>query len=303
MTIPLVPVLEPVPLRGDQPEPEFQENVVTFLDALPDYSEAQNAQATAMNETAAAIDAQAAQVAADTETVRDLYDLMATDDASEMRGSSTTSITIGTGAKSFVTQAGKLWRPTQWLLIRSQANPANYMSGPITAYDVSDGNPLTLDVQQTGGSGTFTDWQIYAVGAPVVREQWELIGSPISTASGTSWTINPLPNNYADLLVDLAGVQQSSGGPRSLLVQLYDGTTWQSAGAVASNISSATPFTGHVNIWGYGHDLIRVFGNPNLGQTSLNSASVTVTGGAKGIRFLWAGNDTGTAGTIRVWGK
>lgn len=167
MTIPLVPVLEPVPLRTEQPEPDFQENVVTFLDALPDYSEAQNAQATAMNATAVTINGQADAVAADKATAQGLFNAveeltegLLSSDLGVMIGNSATETTIGTGTKSFAATAGKLWRVDLWALIYSAANPTNWMAGPVTAYDMSDGNPLTVDVRTKNGAGTFTDWVI-----------------------------------------------------------------------------------------------------------------------------------------------
>jgi Tfp pilus tip-associated adhesin PilY1 len=76
-------------------------------------------------------------------------------------GTSTSNITIGTGSKSFNTnQAGSWINVGDTVRIFSTVNSANYMQGVVTAFDSSDGNPLTVNVTQTGGAGTFASWSI-----------------------------------------------------------------------------------------------------------------------------------------------
>ncbi len=71
--------------------------------------------------------------------------------------SSTTSLAIGTGSKTF-TQASSLAYPIG-LKVRaaSAANSANFMEGDVTA---QSGNSLTINMTTTGGSGTLSDWQL-----------------------------------------------------------------------------------------------------------------------------------------------
>ena len=76
-------------------------------------------------------------------------------------GTSISNITIGTGSKSFNTnQAGSWINVGDTVRVFSTVNPANYMQGAVTAFDSSDGNPLTVNVTQTGGAGTFASWSI-----------------------------------------------------------------------------------------------------------------------------------------------
>jgi hypothetical protein len=75
-------------------------------------------------------------------------------------GTSTTSRLIGTGSRSFVTQSGSWVRVGDYVQVVSTANPANYMQGQVTAFDSNDGNPLTVNVTQIGGAGTFASWNI-----------------------------------------------------------------------------------------------------------------------------------------------
>lgn len=94
------------------------------------------------------------------------------------KGTSTTSVTIGTGAKSFTTQSGKGFVAGQPVLISSAASRANWMWGIVSAYASTT---LDVTVSLVGGSGSLADWDILIAAVP---------GSVIVTdfdASGT-WT-------------------------------------------------------------------------------------------------------------------
>lgn len=78
--------------------------------------------------------------------------------ASSLQGTSTSSVTIGTGSKGFTTQAGKNFATGRHLLVTSDANPTTHlMAGRVTAYS---GTSLTVDVEVTAGSGSRSDWTI-----------------------------------------------------------------------------------------------------------------------------------------------
>lgn len=70
---------------------------------------------------------------------------------------SSTSNTIGTGLKTFTTQAGKMFVPGQFLVIANTVTPANYFVAQITSYS---GTSLVVNCTSVGGSGTFNDWTI-----------------------------------------------------------------------------------------------------------------------------------------------
>ena len=74
-----------------------------------------------------------------------------------LAGTSATSLAIGTGSKVFTVQYGSALMIGQWLLITSDADPANYMHGQVTAYS---GTLLTVNITNIGGSGTLADWSI-----------------------------------------------------------------------------------------------------------------------------------------------
>lgn len=78
-------------------------------------------------------------------------------------GTSTTSLAIGTGSKSFTTQAGYAYQAGNYIRASSAADGTNYMEGTITSYV---GTALVLNVTKTGGSGTKTDWTFSLAGTP-----------------------------------------------------------------------------------------------------------------------------------------
>ena len=81
----------------------------------------------------------------------------AEDYAEALTSTSSTSVLIGTGSKSFTTQMDKQYQSGQYVIISSSALATNYMHGQVTSYS---GTSLVIDIQDVGGSGTFADWNI-----------------------------------------------------------------------------------------------------------------------------------------------
>ncbi|WP_027060545.1 hypothetical protein [Mesorhizobium loti] len=79
-------------------------------------------------------------------------------------GTSTTSLAIATGAKTFtVVESARGWGAGARLRASSNANAANFMEGTVTSYSA---NTLVMNIDLIGGSGTKTDWTINLVGQP-----------------------------------------------------------------------------------------------------------------------------------------
>jgi hypothetical protein len=76
---------------------------------------------------------------------------------------SATSLSIGVGGKSFVTQSGKDFAVGSWGIAYSAAGPANYMVWQVTSYD---GTALVVNATAYGGSGAHADWVIRASSPP-----------------------------------------------------------------------------------------------------------------------------------------
>lgn len=75
-------------------------------------------------------------------------------------GTSTTSLLIGAGTKTFTTQANRGFAVGQRINLTSQADVANYMAGICTAYNSTTG-AMTITADEFGGSGTFADWSVF----------------------------------------------------------------------------------------------------------------------------------------------
>jgi hypothetical protein len=99
-----------------------------FIEALPQFQEEANAAAEAM----------------------DLNDTTST---------STTSVVIGTGAKSLTVQASKSYVPGMTVKIARTSDGTKWMVGDVTSYNSGTG-ALAVTVSKIQGSGTFTDWTI-----------------------------------------------------------------------------------------------------------------------------------------------
>jgi hypothetical protein len=81
--------------------------------------------------------------------------------AAALVATSTTSNTIGTGNKTFSTQAGKQFGTGQFIAVIDSANSTNWMSGQVVSYSATT---LVLASQSTNGSGTIASWNIYVSG-------------------------------------------------------------------------------------------------------------------------------------------
>lgn len=72
---------------------------------------------------------------------------------------SSTSLAIEAGSKTFTIQTGKAFVVGQFVVAASAANVANYMHGQITAHNATTGS-MTVNVTAVDGAGTFSDWSI-----------------------------------------------------------------------------------------------------------------------------------------------
>jgi hypothetical protein len=99
------------------------------------------------------------------------------------QATSTTSLAIDTGSKTFTTQAGKAFQISQWVLVNETSNSANQMLGQITGYS---GTSLTVNVTATGGSGTHADWTIVLTNSPAAAGLQPPVGSGNVTGPGSS---------------------------------------------------------------------------------------------------------------------
>jgi len=82
--------------------------------------------------------------------------------ADRYKTSSTSSITIGNGSRTFTVDANLAYIPLQEVLI--VYDPSNHMHAEVTSYS---GTTLVVDVNHHTGSGTFASWVINLDGIPI----------------------------------------------------------------------------------------------------------------------------------------
>ncbi len=97
---------------------------------------------------------------------------------------STTSTTIGAGAKTFTIQAGKAFAANQYVVIYETSAPAtNSMLATVTSYS---GTSLVVNVVATAGSGTHADWSIVLTNSSAGAGIQPPVGTGNVTGPGSS---------------------------------------------------------------------------------------------------------------------
>lgn len=134
----MINAIGPVPSPLDS-QAVFNTKAFNLLSQLPGFVEEANATAADMQTNA--------DVAAALITAMALPQFM---------GTSTSSLAIGTGAKSFATQTSKEWVVGQVVIAY---NGSNYMKGQVVAYSSGTG-VLDVLVGSVNGSGTYASWTI-----------------------------------------------------------------------------------------------------------------------------------------------
>lgn len=262
-----------------------------------------NADAATVNTKASQVAANALTVAADKAAVQDIWGAIAAETIAGASGASATSISIGTGSKSFSANTGKLWYPGETLIVYSSASAENFMVGDVSAYNVSTG-ALTITSRHAGGSGSFSDWIIAPVAGRYIRP-WENLGSPVATTSGAAVTLANIDTIYNDLKIDLIGV--SSTGAGNLQIEFSpDSASW-TAPVTLLAIAAAKTLYGSVAIFDYA-------GPRPLWSSAVGNLSSDNTGGAgngfpagilrvsAGVRAIRISVDSGAfdAGSIQL---
>jgi hypothetical protein len=132
--------------------------------------------------------------------------------------SSTTSVLIGMGSKTFTVPAGLSYQVGDRVRIGTQAAQGGsycyYMEGVVTSYV---GTTLTINIDILLGSGTFASWYITLANGVQSSGQWMMEGIWVNIGGGicsiTGNTVGNLTNTNAVNSVDVAcGIIAQNGG-------------------------------------------------------------------------------------------
>jgi hypothetical protein len=233
-------------------------------------------------------------------------------------GTSTTSVAIGTGSKSFTTQTNLGY--LVGMTLRLAFDSVNYMTGDVTSYNTGSG-ALVVNVTSVVGSGTRTSWVITmaAVGASAA-------GSVSFTPAGNIAATNvqaAIQELDTEKLSNSAGAVTGTnlesiitgatvGSSANIPVITYDPNGRITAVSSASKITLGTPVTltnqtsvnfGSIPTWvkrvnvefagvsGNGTSAILVKGGPSGGieSTGYVSSGVAISSGGNSVATSTAG--------------
>lgn len=161
--------------------------------------------------------------------------------------SSTTSLTISTGAKTLTIGTGLSYSSQQDIVIAYDA--ANHMHAVVTSYDSSTG-VMVVDVQNKTGSGTYSLWTVNVGGTvPLQSVNWgEIVGTlgnqtDLATALNAKLSTASAASTYAPL----------AGATFTGEVATPASTTSSAGFSIAPGVAPTTPTNGE--IWNSGTEL------------------------------------------------
>lgn len=169
-----ITTLPPAPLPTDSTS-DFSTKAFTWVAALGTWTTQVNAEAaTVASNTATAASAAATATVKEAAATQSAASALASQNAASASaasaaavagafvGTSATSVSIGTGNKTFITQSGEQYTAGIFMTAVSAGNSANFMFGQVVSYS---GTSLVINVQATGGSGAYSDWNLSLTGA------------------------------------------------------------------------------------------------------------------------------------------
>jgi hypothetical protein len=155
----------------------------------------------------------------------ELFTLTASGDL--YKTTSSDSVAIGTGAKSFTVASGLSFAKGNRVRITDAADSANYMEGIVSSYS---GTTLSVTVDYIGGSGTKSSWNINLGGiVPKVVHSSAMGGSVVLTTSyqnsGATYT-TPNDGTIRKYLIYMQCTFKftSDGSAGNAIIRLYNAT-------------------------------------------------------------------------------
>lgn len=183
---------------------------------------------------------QASTVRSEFELIQDGFDgVQASLDIGAASGTSTTSLTVGTGSKSFTIQTDRAFFAGQSAVLAYNVTPTTQMTGTITSYDSATG-AVVMNATGTSGSGTYADWTLSlspssgaTLGANTFTgaQDW---ATGASIASASTINLNTATGNRVHVTgTTTITVVTLTRGPRTLI---FDGALTLTHNATTNNL-------------------------------------------------------------------
>ena len=193
---------------------------------------------------------------------------------------SASSVSIGSGTKTFTVSSGKGFSTGMWVVVADAALPTtNYMAGTVTSYS---GTTLVISVPANGyaGSGTITSWTIGVSGQPglqgaagVGATYWGGVNSGTANAL-TLTTTSALSSATRGLKIDFRTGAGANTGAVTVAVDSIGSKTVQKNGAacIAGDLAANTNYS--VMYDGTYFQLVGGSGSGGSGSVSLTRLSL-----------------------------
>ncbi|MEN9885538.1 MAG: hypothetical protein RL758_116 [Pseudomonadota bacterium] len=218
------------------------------------------------------------------------------------QATSTSSVSIGTGSKSFtLAQTGKSFVVGQYVQVVSTASPANYMVGAVTAFNSGTG-AMTISVTNAanvGGSGTFSAWAVLP-SSPLPPNGMALLATVTPTNGASTVVVTGLQASSELIILGTKAVLNGNSN-LSFAASANNGTNWTSESSVSgtTTIHSFKAAVSLANItsadklveW-QGEAATRGFGN----------LTMPTTGAVNALRITAPSSTFTGVGTIYVYG-
>lgn len=161
---------------------------------------------------------------------------------------SATSMTIGTGTKSFIVETSLAYTTGQYVVIAEDNVPGNRMEGYVISYDRFTGQ-MSVDVDTVAGSGTIANWDVNLQGAgtpsPGTGSPFENLDVDIATSPEVvdSFTSSSAKGVVWDFVIEQGTIRRVSS-----IVATWQSTTVAYAEYGAVEIGDSSPVTMSVDI-------------------------------------------------------
>lgn len=268
-----------------------------------------------------------------------MIDLVA-DAARQMRTTSTSSVAIGTGTKTFVLAADTPFIAGERGVAIDTANAANYIYFTVTSYTSSTKTLITSVASgDTGGSGTIASWYIAATGqkgdtgatGAAGANGYEWASTTSGTSSAYTATFTPTIASYTagqplvfkvhtncaagatlnangigakNIYINGAAVAVNALVSGVTYLGIYDGTNIQIIGAVSGGISDTlvTPVVGAGSSQSLNYASGNVFDLTGTASTActLTFSNLPSSGTFARFRLIWR-QDAVTGGATLTW--